>query len=60
MPKVRRFQRVAAITAVFATLALAILATSLLAATASAQQLPRLAGTPDPSDNQQDQDKKSG
>jgi VWFA-related protein len=59
MPKVRRFQRVAAITAVFATLALAILATSLLAVTASAQQLPRLAGTPDPSDNQQDQDKDS-
>src|SRR6476646_8906716 len=59
MPKVRRFQRVAAITAVFATLALAILASSLLAVTASAQQLPRLAGTPDPSDNQQDQDKDS-
>ena len=59
MPKVRRFQRVAAITAVFATLALAILASSLFAVTASAQQLPRLAGTPDPSDNQQDQDKDS-
>src|SRR5947209_8340215 len=54
MPKVHGFQTFAAST--FAMFAMAILAGSLLPGLASAQQLPRLAGTPDqgnsPSDEQ--------
>ena len=59
MPKVRGFQRFAAPPFAVAIFAMAMLAASLFPGTASAQQLPRLAGTPDQGNDQSDQQDQS-
>src|ERR1700680_3246185 len=52
MPKVRGFQTFAVAPFAIAIFAMAMLAVGLFPGMASAQQLPRLAGPPDPGDNQ--------
>src|SRR5580765_6245590 len=59
MSKVCGFQRVAAIRSVIAAVAMAILVASIFAGRASAQQLPSLAGTPDQTDSQNDEQDQS-
>ena len=57
MQKVRGFQSVGSLTSAMAILATVTLAATLFPGTAAAQQLPRLAGPPDQSNNQtEDQD----